>query len=57
MGVARDIATLQAALKAAGTPHRMEWYPAHSMALCFRSAGIYDRTVGRAALGAAVQPV
>ena len=39
-----DIAALQAALQAAGTPHRVEWYPAveHGFAFPLR-AGIYNR--------------
>src|SRR5664279_2633080 len=39
-----DIATLQAALEAAGTPHRIEWYPgvAHGFVFPLR-AGVYDR--------------
>ena len=39
-----DIAALQAALDAAGTPHRIEWYPKveHGFVFPLR-AGIYDR--------------
>lgn len=39
-----DIARLQAALEAAGTPHRVEWYPGveHGFVFPLR-AGIYDR--------------
>ena len=40
-----DITKLQAALEAAGTPHRIEWYPAveHGFVFPLR-AGAYDRT-------------
>lgn len=39
-----DVAQLQAALNAAGTPHRLEWYPGaqHGFAFPLR-AGIYDQ--------------
>ncbi|MCB2021599.1 MAG: dienelactone hydrolase family protein [Burkholderiaceae bacterium] len=39
-----DILALQAALKAAGTPHRIEWYPGveHGFVFPLR-AGVYDR--------------
>ena len=40
-----DILKLQAALEAAGTPHRIEWYPGveHGFVFPLR-AGVYDRT-------------
>ena len=38
-----DIQTLQAALQAAGTPHRVEWYPAVEHGFVFpKRAGIYN---------------
>ncbi len=38
------VATLQAALQAAGTPHRIEWYPGAQHGFVFpRRAGIYDQ--------------
>jgi carboxymethylenebutenolidase len=40
-----DIEQLQAALQAAGTPHRIEWYPGAEHGFVFpQRAGIYDRT-------------
>ena len=39
-----DIEQLQAALQAAGTPHRIEWYPAVEHGFVFpQRVGIYDR--------------
>jgi carboxymethylenebutenolidase len=39
-----DIEKLQAALDAAGTPHRIEWYPGAAHGFVFpQRAGIYDR--------------
>ena len=39
-----DIEQLQAALRAAGTPHRIEWYPAVEHGFVFpQRVGIYDR--------------
>jgi len=39
-----DIAALQAALQAAGTPHRIEWYPAVEHGFVFpQRAGAYSR--------------
>jgi len=39
-----DIAQLQAALQAAGTPHRLEWYPGVEHGFVFpQRAGVYDR--------------
>ncbi|MEO6407533.1 MAG: dienelactone hydrolase family protein [Burkholderiaceae bacterium] len=39
-----DIEQLQAALQAAGTPHRIEWYPGVEHGFVFpQRAGIYDR--------------
>ena len=39
-----DIEQLQAALKAAGTPHRVEWYPGTQHGFVFpQRAGVYDR--------------
>ena len=39
-----DIEKLQAALKAAGTPHRVEWYPGVEHGFVFpQRVGIYDR--------------
>jgi len=39
-----DIAKLQAALEAAGTPHRIEWYPGAEHGFVFPlRAGIYDK--------------
>ena len=38
------VATLQAALQAAGTPHRIEWYPGAQHGFVFpKRAGIYDQ--------------
>jgi carboxymethylenebutenolidase len=39
-----DVQQLQAALQAAGTPHRVEWYPGVAHGFVFpQRAGIYDR--------------
>jgi carboxymethylenebutenolidase len=39
-----DVQQLQAALQAAGTPHRVEWYPGVQHGFVFpQRAGIYDR--------------
>ena len=49
---------LQAALVAAGTPHRIEWYPGAEHGFVFpQRAGIYHQRQRRAPLGAAVRPV
>jgi carboxymethylenebutenolidase len=38
------VATLQSALEAAGTPHRIEWYPGAQHGFVFpKRAGIYDQ--------------
>lgn len=37
------IATLQHALESAGTPHRIEWYPAAQHGFVFPSRGIYHK--------------
>ena len=53
-----DIAKLEASLKAAGTAHRIEWYPGTEHGFVFPlRAGIYNQGRCRAALGADVQPV
>jgi carboxymethylenebutenolidase len=39
-----DIQALQAALQAAGTPHRVEWYPGTEHGFVFpQRAGVYHR--------------
>ncbi|MDM0014534.1 dienelactone hydrolase family protein [Variovorax sp. J22P168] len=38
-----DIAQLQAALQAAGTPHRIEWYPGVEHGFVFPQRAIYDK--------------
>ncbi len=53
-----DIEKLQAALQAAGTPHRIEWYPKRRARLRVSAARRHlQPRGGRTALGAAVQPV
>ncbi|HLL09971.1 MAG TPA: dienelactone hydrolase family protein [Rubrivivax sp.] len=41
--VPADIEQLQAALQAAGTPHRIEWYPGVEHGFVFPQRAIYDR--------------